>query len=244
MGKGKIFRAMENNILLENKDGLELLRELQDNSVDFILTDPPYEHEIHGGLVKDGYFERKLTRERHINYISEGFDYDTYFNEYLRIVKIPNMIIFCSNRQIAKTMSWFENKGLSVTLLIWVKKNPIPLGNGNYISNTEYMVYVRGKGATFNSIGYDFQLKTFDYASPTTKERIHPTEKPIDLLRRLLLIHTNENDLVLDTFAGSFTTALACHKEKRRFLGSEIDVDMFNKANKRLKVEMKQTSLF
>lgn len=227
-----------------NQNGIELLKSLKNNSIDFILTDPPYEHEIHGGLVKNGYFERKLTRERHINYISKGFDYDTYFNEYMRVLKIPNMIIFCSNRQIAKTMNWFENKGLSVTLLIWVKKNPIPLGNGNYISNTEYMIYVRDKGATFNNIGYKYQLKTFDYSSPTTKERIHPTEKPINLLRRLLLVHTKEKDTILDTFAGSMTTGLACYKENRNCIMSEIDKSMFDKASKRIEFEMKQTTLF
>jgi DNA modification methylase len=141
-------------------------------------------------------------------------------------------------------MSYWENKGYSVTLLIWRKPNPIPLGNGNYISDVEFMVYVRGKSATFNSIGVKDQLKVYEYSSPSSSERIHPTEKPLDLLRRLLLIHSNENHLVLDCFSGSGSTALACMKEKRNFLGCEIDKEFYNSSTKRLKNKKSQTSLF
>lgn len=225
-----------------NIDGLELLKTLPDNSVDFILTDPPYELEIHGGGA--GFMKDRKLLNKHISYIGYGFDFDTYFLEYERVLKIMNAVIFCSNKQVSKTMNWFENKGYSVTLLVWKKTNPIPLGNGKYIGDTEFMIYVRGKGATFNNIGYKDQLRVFEYNVPSTAERIHPTEKPIDMLRRLLLIHTNENDVVLDTFAGSFTTGLACHKENRKCIASEIDEKMFMSANTRFKNEISQTQLF
>jgi len=225
-----------------NIDGLELLKTLADNSVDFILTDPPYELEIHGGGA--GFMKDRKLLNKHISYIGYGFDFDTYFSEYERVLKVMNAVIFCSNKQVSKTMNWFENKGYSVTLLVWKKPNPIPLGNGKYIGDTEFMIYVRGKGATFNNIGYKDQLRVFEYNVPSTAERIHPTEKPIDMLRRLLLIHTNENDVVLDTFAGSFTTGLACHKENRKCIASEIDEKMFMSANTRFKNEISQTQLF
>jgi site-specific DNA-methyltransferase (adenine-specific) len=225
-----------------NIDGLELLKTLPDNSIDFILTDPPYELEIHGGGA--GFMKDRKLLNKHISYIGYGFDFDTYFSEYERVLKVMNAVIFCSNNQVSKTMNWFENKGYSVTLLVWKKPNPIPLGNGKYIGDTEFMIYVRGKGATFNNIGYKDQLRVFEYNVPSTSERIHPTEKPIDMLRRLLLIHTNENDVVLDTFAGSFTTGLACHKENRKCIASEIDEKMFMSANTRFKNEISQTQLF
>lgn len=224
-----------------NIDGLELLKTLPDNSVDFVLTDPPYELEIHGGGA--GFMKDRKLLNKHISYIGYGFDFDTYFSEYERVLKVMNAVIFCSNKQVSKTMNWFENKGYSVTLLVWKKPNPIPLGNGKYIGDTEFMIYVRGKGATFNNIGYKDQLRVFEYNVPSTAERIHPTEKPIDMLRRLLLIHTNENDVVLDTFAGSFTTGLACHKENRKCIASEIDEKMFMLANTRFKNEISQISL-
>ena len=225
-----------------NIDGLELLKTLPDNSVDFILTDPPYELEIHGGGA--GFMKDRKLLNKHISYIGYGFDFDTYFSEYERVLKVMNAVIFCSNKQVSKTMNWFENKGYSVTLLVWKKPNPIPLGNGKYIGDTEFMIYVSGKVATFNNIGYKDRLRVFEYNVPSTAERIHPTEKPIDMLRRLLLIHTNENDVVLDTFAGSFTTGLACHKENRKCIASEIDEKMFMSANTRFKNEISQTQLF
>ena len=212
------------------KDSLELLKEIPDNSIDFILTDPPYELDNHGGRNKDGYFKRKLTNEKHINYISDGFDYDNTFKEYERVLKVMNMVIFCSNKQVSKIMSYWEQKGYSTTLLVWEKPNPIPLGNGKYISNIEFMIYVRGKNATFNNIGFKEQLKTFKYKSPNSSDRLHPTEKPVKLLRRLLKIHTNENDTVLDTFAGSFSTGVACFYENRNAILCENDKEMFEKA--------------
>lgn len=230
-----------NNIY--NEDCLSFLSKIENNSVDLILTDPPYEHEIHGGLIKDGYFERKLTRDRHINFISQGFDYESVFSEFDRICKIPNMIIFCSNRQISKIMSFWENKGYSVTLLVWRKPNPIPLGNGNYISDIEFMVYVRGKGATYNSIGVKEQCKVYEFSSPSSKERIHPTEKPLALLRRLILIHSNENDLILDCFSGSGSTGIASLKENRNFLSCEIDEEFFEKSSLRIENFKSQTKL-
>jgi DNA modification methylase len=226
-----------------NEDCIHFLSKIESKSIDLILTDPPYELDNHGGLVKDGYFERKLTRDRHIEFISNGFDYAKVFDEFERICKIPNMIIFCSNKQISKIMSYWEEKNYSVTLLVWKKPNPIPLANGNYVSDVEFMVYVRGKGATYNSIGVKNQLKVFEYNVPTSSFRIHPTEKPLDLLKRLLLIHSNENDLVLDCFSGSGSTALACNKEKRNFLACEIDNTFFNESVKRFELITLQTTL-
>jgi site-specific DNA-methyltransferase (adenine-specific) len=226
-----------------NEDCLVFLDKIASNSIDLILTDPPYEHEINGGLIKDGYFERKLTRDRHINFISNGFDYDRVFEQFDRVCKVPNMIIFCSNKQISKIMSYWEKKKYSVTLLVWKKPNPIPLANGNYVSDVEFMVYVRGKGATYNSIGVKSQLKVFEYNVASSAFRIHPTEKPLDLLKRLLLIHSNENDLVLDCFSGSGTTALACNQERRNFLACEIDNAFFNESVKRFELITSQTQL-
>ena len=141
-------------MIFKNICGLELLKSLPDNSIDFVLTDPPYEIEASQG---GGCFKDRNLLNKGIEYLSNGFEYDTYFSEYERVLKTMNAIIFCSNKQVSKTMNWFENKGYSVTLLVWKKPNPIPLGNGKYIGDIEFMVYARGKGATFNNVGYKDQ---------------------------------------------------------------------------------------
>jgi len=131
-------------------------------------------------------------------------------------------------------MKWWEDRKYSVTLLVWEKTNPVPFGNGKYISSIEFMVYVRGKGATYNNIGYEHQLKTFRYGSPSTKVRLHPTEKPNELLERLLRIHSNEGDIVLDPFMGSGTTGVACKNQGRDFIGIELDKKYFEIAKERI----------
>ena len=119
-------------IKLYHGDCLEVMGEVADKSVDLILTDPPYELDTHGGG------NRKQWKNIHNNFIKDlsyGFNYNLIFEEFLRVCKIPNILIFCSNKQISKIMSWFENKKLSVTLLCWYKEGYVPFANGKYKSD-------------------------------------------------------------------------------------------------------------
>ena len=72
----------------------------------------------------------------------------------------------------------------------------------------------------------------------------HPTQKPVSLIRYLVRTYTNEGDTVLDNCMGSGTTAVACIKEKRHFIGFELNKDYFDKATKRIKAEQSQLCLF
>ena len=72
----------------------------------------------------------------------------------------------------------------------------------------------------------------------------HPTQKPVALIRRLVLTYTNEGDTVLDNCMGSGTTAIACIKERRHFIGFELNKEYFDKAVRRIKAEQAQLTLF
>lgn len=72
----------------------------------------------------------------------------------------------------------------------------------------------------------------------------HPTEKPVGLLRYLIRTYTNENDVVLDNTMGSGSTAIACIREKRNFIGFELNKEYYDKACKRIKLEQAQLTLF
>ena len=76
------------------------------------------------------------------------------------------------------------------------------------------------------------------------EKRIHPTQKPVDLFGQILRDYSKENDLVLDCFSGSGTTAIACHRLKRRFICIEKDKDYYEASVKRLEEEKKQLTLF
>lgn len=219
---------------LYNGDCLEVMKNMPDKSVDCIITDPPYELSNHG-YGKTELSNRKIVKDKHIDFISNGFDYDTVFNEFIRICKVPNFLIFCSNSQVSKIMSWFESKKLKTTLLIWHKTNPVPLCNGKHLSDVEFVVYVRGKGATFNN-NTPFKYKSKVYSSPlvSNKNRLHPTQKSVEQLSQYIELHSNEGDVIFDPYMGSGSTGVACQNTNRNFIGIELDENYFKIAQERL----------
>ena len=141
-------------------------------------------------------------------------------------------------------MSYFEDRGYTATLLCWVKTNPIPTMNGNYLSDIEYCVYVRDKGVTFNNdVPYDYKRKAYISGLVST-DRFHPAQKPDELIKRYLSVHSKEGDTVLDCFMGSGTTGVWCKKLGRDFIGIEIDKKYYDIAEKRIGGAHKEVKLF
>mgnify|MGYP003294213411 CR=1 FL=1 len=108
----------------------------------------------------------------------------------------------------------------------------------NYLSNCrEYFIsFCKGKKATFNSY-YDKAF--YQYPIVGGKERtIHPTQKPVDLLKYLIKTYTNEGDVVLDFTMGSGSTGVACLNTGRKFIGIELDEKYYNIALNRMKGEI------
>lgn len=215
-------------------DSLEIIKKLPDKCIDLILTDPPYELNIHGGNGMGVFCERKLIKTKHIDFMAHGFDYDAYFEEFIRICKKVNIYIFCSNQQITKIMSYFEDKGYLVNLLVWHKTNAIPLVNKKYHSNAEFIICIREKGATFNNLSVAESTKVFSLPFPTNKDRFHPSEKPLNLFEILVKRKSNKGDLILDCFSGSGVTAVACKNLKRNFICIEKKQEFYDKSLQRL----------
>lgn len=205
--------------------------------VDAIITDPPYELENHGGT-KSPMAKRAAKVRDEIDFIAKGFDYENVFEKMLKLCKTPNLILFCSNNQISKIMSFFENKKLSTTLLVWKKTNPSPLCNGKYISDLEYVVYVRGKNAPWNNnapTSVKYKEKNYPFVSPNKKR--HPTEKPVKLMEEFISLHSLENQTILDPFMGSGTTGVACKNLNRNFIGIELDLNYYMIAQERINAD-------
>jgi DNA modification methylase len=227
-----------------NDDCINILKQLPDKSIDLILTDPPYLLDNHGGVGMGKFAERKLIKLKHINWISEDFDYNAVFNEFIRVCKPLNLYIFCSNKQISRTMSFFENKGYKVTLLMWHKVNAVPLVNKKYHDNVEFIVCVRDKNSCFNNLSVVEKSKIISMPYPNNNNRLHPTEKPLKLIELLIRTKSNEDDLVLDCFSGSGTTAVACHNLKRNFICVEKDYNYWELSVNRLERVQAQMRLF
>lgn len=90
--------------------------------------------------------------------------------------------------------------------------------------------------------GQSYMSNVLEFSKDT--DGFHPTQKPVALIRRLVLTYTNEGDTVLDNCMGSGTTAIACIKERRHFIGFELNKEYFDKACKRIKAEQAQLTLF
>jgi DNA modification methylase len=134
---------------------------------------------------------------------------------------------------LREMMDVAESSGFKLhNLLIWKKNTVTP--NRWYMKDIEYTVFAR-KGAAF-SIN-DRGAKTCQEVN-NTRDRLHPTEKPVDLMRTYIRNSTTEGDIVLDPFMGSGTTGVAALREGCRFIGIEEDPEYFNIAWKRLHEEI------
>ena len=126
-----------------------------------------------------------------------------------------------------------------------VKKNGVSVGGDTIRGNVEASKgkgKMRTEGATYEQewTNYPKQIITFDSDTST----FHPTQKPVDLLRYLVKTYTNEGDTILDNCMGSGTTAVACIKEKRHFIGFELNKEYYDKACLRIDAVKRQLTLF
>lgn len=128
-----------------------------------------------------------------------------------------------------------EDKAIFFEILTWNKTNPTPATNGIWLPDIEYCLWFKESGVVLND-GYEHKSKW--YISPINKRDKdtfeHPTIKPLQLVKRHLSHATQPNDIVLDCFMGSGTTAIACKEIGRQFIGFEISEKWCKVANDRL----------
>lgn len=104
------------------------------------------------------------------------------------------------------------------------KTNPSPMnGDRLWLSGMEFCVFARKSLATFNE-----HCKKAIWQAPSGKSKIHPTQKPVSLMEKLILASSNENDIILDVCMGSGTTGVACINTKRNFIGIEQEQTYFD----------------
>ena len=215
-----------------NKAYKEFLKEVKDNSVDLVIIDPPYLQDSHGG---GGAFGSRM-REYHkgVDSLGNGFTNDV-LDETVRITKKLNAYIFCSKKQLTQILNYFEEKGYMWELLVYIKTNPTPTCNNKYLSDTEYIVYVREKGVKLYG---SYHTKKKYFLQPNGKsEWEHPTIKPLNIIKTLIENSTKEGQLVCDFFMGSGTTAIACEQTKRKCIGCEIEKKYCDIWKKRMEIK-------
>ena len=205
-----------------NEDCIQGMRNMPNNSVDFTLTDIPY-----NAVNRSSYGLRKLDK----GYADEmTFSLEDFLNEVYRITN-NSICIFCGKEQFSEIYAFFAGKKGTVRPIIWEKTNPSPM-NGKYIylSGVELAVWFKKSGAkTFNAF---CKNTVFKYSNGT--RAIHPTQKNVDLFKDLILDNSNINDLIFDPCMGSGTTAVAAIETDRKYFGYELNKEVFEKCRNRI----------
>ncbi len=228
---------MFNEIILG--DCYEKLLEIKSNSVELILTDPPYNISRPSNFAKN-------SNNKKFNSISIDFgdwdqneiDLDKLFCQFKRILKDGGTVIIFYDIWKSNNLKKFaETYGFKQPRVCqWVKTNPVPINSKrNYLSNSIefFFTFVKGKKPTFNSY-YDNGIYNFPICHG--KERTeHPTQKPIELINALVKKHSNIGDLVLDPFGGSGTTAISCMVTDRKFIVMERESEYVDIIQERIK---------
>ncbi len=235
-------------------DCIEELKKLEPNSVDAIVTDPPYNLDWKEPIKfkeRKDIFHYKEKIEKWDTLDIKDF-YKKIAKEFNRILKIGSSVIIFSRVENISYLkeAFLENNFYYKATIIWHKTNPTPqIRKKNYLSSFESVCWLV-KGYS-EKIDYTFNFKNQKemhnfIQTPLCmgKERTkHPTQKPLRVIEHLIEIHTNKNDLVLDPFLGSGTTAIACLKLNRKFIGIEKEEEYVKIANARIKPFLEQEKL-
>ena len=212
---------MEINKIIHG-DCIDNMSEMEDNSVDFTLTDIPYD-----AVSRNSNGLRDLDKGK-ADILT--FNLEKFLNEVYRLSK-NSIIIFCSKEQFSFIYGWFAERKGTVRPIIWHKSNPSPM-NGQYVylSGVEFAVWFKKRGAkTFNA-----HCKNTVFKHPNGSRKIHPTEKNHKLLEELILDNSNVDDIVFDPCLGSGSTLLVAKKLKRNYIGIELEEEYYDIAIKRV----------
>lgn len=230
-----------------NADCMDVMKDMQDKQFDLCLTDPPYliKNTTAGGKSRFAKSFQKMNNEIKEKKLTEGIDL-SFCDEIIRLQKKINSYIWCNKAQILDYLKFFvEMKNCSFDILCWQKDNAPPTFNNKYLTDKEYCLYFR-KGGYCQPVRYE-NAKTIFNEPLNIKDKNkygHPTIKPLKIFDILISNSTKEGDSVLDCFSGSGTTAVACHRGKRRFVCIEKDKEYFEMSVKRYEEEIKQMELF
>lgn len=210
-------------------DCMEGFKKIPDGSVHLLLTDPPY------GISRELNCKgQRLGTTAKLNFNFGEWDKlnHNWIEEALKKTK-GWAIIFCAKRDIGKYWDLLEKDGfIAIDSLVWQKPDPIPLnGKSKFLNAWESAIMGKRNSASWNGYCTHNIIKC---QAPKGKERVHPTQKPLKLIQELIKLTTKDDDIVLDPFMGSGTTAVAAKSLGRNFIGFEIDEKYFKLTQKRL----------
>ena len=225
-----------NNINIFNEDCLVFMKNLEDSSIDLIVTDPPYKITARGNAGNSGgMMQKKLSMKGKI-FEHNDIKPTEYIPEFYRLLKDGSHCYIMTNHvNLQEMINVATECGFKfIKSLIWNKGNKI-MGQ-YYMSQFEYILFFRkGKGKKINNCGTSDILSIPNKKSKGSDgKNLHDTEKPIDLMKILIANSTQENELVYEPFMGIGSVPIACKELNRGCLATEIDEEYYNISVNRL----------
>lgn len=231
--------AQGTEVLIKQGDFRDLLGRLTPGEADLILTDPPYAISRPTGFANVG--------ENSVERFAVSMDFGGWDHSAIDLNTLSQGM-FAALRRGGTAIVWYDLWKIShlseamtaagfkmLRLLIWEKTNPVPLNmRSTYLSNSREIAVagVKGGKPTFHA---QYHKGVYQYPIPRHNgNRIHPTQKPLDLFTELVRVHSNPGDLIVDPFLGSGTTAVAAVESDRRFYGGDIDRHYVEESRRRV----------
>ena len=206
---------------------LEKMKEIDDKSIDLILTDPPYGMEFRSNYRNKKY--DKIENDNNLDWLEE------FITEIKRTSKEDaHIYVFCSFHKVDIFKQELEKQFKVKNILIW-EKNNTGMGDlyGDYAPKYEMIIFCSNGNKKLNGNRIANIIK-----ADKTGNTLHPTEKPLELIKLLITKSSNEDDIILDPFLGSGTTAVACKQLNRNYIGIELSEEYCEIARKRLEQDV------
>jgi len=240
---GKINRArnyncsscglIEDSFKIISEDCIKGMKKIKSKSVDCIITDPPF-------FMPATHYASRITYQRNFGDLTPlKVFWDVIVKELRRILKDEgHLFVFCNCDSYPVFYEPTYNHFDKLKSLVWDKTR---IGLGRIFRNQhELIIWARNKNHKFIQDG-KLRADVLSFPATLSKDRVHPVEKPVELLKELVLASTNEGDIVFDPFMGGGSTMLACKETGRKGIGIDIDSRYCELVKERLSKEIQKT---
>jgi site-specific DNA-methyltransferase (adenine-specific) len=221
------------SLTISHECNMQMMKRIESKTVDLLLTDPPFGMDFQSNHRKVKH--EKIENDTNLNWFPD------WIKEIKRVVKDDaHLYIFCSWHKVEVFKTEIEKYFNVKNILIW-EKNNTGMGDleGDFAPKYEMIIFCSNGSKKLNG-GRDSNI----IKAKKTDNEYHPTQKPVNLMEYLIEKSTKKDDLVMDCFSGSGSTAIGAHNTKRRFIGCEINKQFYETSMKRINNHVSQQSLF